>query len=88
MASRLTSKQANALRAMGRNESLTTPTEIGQACGVPYHKASSWALGALKALIHKDYVASGSNGYKLTRVGRRRADELIAAESGGGDGDR
>lgn len=74
----LTDKQAAVLMTLASADGHPlTPTEIGEACGKSYDRASSWAAGALKALARGKLVESPSRGcYRLTAMGKEIAIEL------------
>lgn len=60
---KLTEKQVLILRYLSICTMPATPTEIGEACGKPYHKASSWVCSGMKSLIASGLVARYDGGY-------------------------
>lgn len=53
----MTKKQKDVLTYIRRHPGGSTPTQIGEAHGHPYHKASAWAAGAISALVRDGHVA-------------------------------
>lgn len=47
----MTAKQEQIIECLRSVGEPMTPTEIGEACGRPYHSASAWASSGLKALV-------------------------------------
>lgn len=58
-----TEKQRLVLKYLNSCTSPATPTEIGQANGQPYNKASSWANSALKSLVRDGHLIRHDGGY-------------------------
>lgn len=59
----MTDKQEQILAYLRRCTSPATPTEIGMACGRPYHSASSWAASGLRTLVSAGTVVRYDGGY-------------------------
>ena len=60
---KLTTKQELILSYLRRCTGPARPTEIGQACGYPYHAASAWASGGLKPLVAAGLVTRGDGAF-------------------------
>lgn len=76
-----TLKQADVLKELHRQKLGRTPTQIGEACGLEYARASSWACSALKPLVENGYALrhkaeDGTIRYSLTESGKTLARDL------------
>lgn len=68
---KLTDKQRRILSYLTKCSMPQTPTEIGKACGQPYHSASSWANSGMKSLTAAGAISRGDGPYySITPAGR------------------
>lgn len=76
MAAKLTDKQRRIMSYLSICSMPQMPTEIGEACGQPYHRASSWATSGMKSLIANGAIIRGDGPYyELTPAGRSALTE-------------
>ena len=79
MSKPLTSKQYKILMALYKtNQTIMTPTEIGQKCHKPYEDASSWACATLPTLVKQGLVRKHQKprAYSLRQAGKELCEEL------------
>lgn len=73
---KLTDKQRRVLVTLHRADMPQTPTEIGEACGQTYARASSWANGALRSLEKAGMVdqPTRKGPWQITDAGREHVE--------------